>query len=84
MQDELLWLNGMYTLDAFRVVLFNAFAAKGSKPQEYRNQPITAEIKEKNRVLTEEEKQEQIQMLFSNLTMMQNNFERAHGDKQNA
>lgn len=84
MQDELLWLNGMYTLDALRVVISNAFPSKGSKTQEYRDRPITTEIKEKNRVLTEEEKLQQVKMLWNTFSVMQGNFERTHGDKQNA
>ncbi len=76
MQDELLWLNGIYTLEAFRVVLSNAFQSKNTLPEKYRDKPIMTEIREKNRVLTEEEKEEQIKLLFGNLEMMQKNFEK--------
>ena len=84
MLDEIMWMNGMYTMDALRVVLSNAFASKGSTPAEYMKNSLLSEMREKNRVLTEEEKQEQIQILFGNLEMMQANFERTHGDKRNA
>ena len=79
-----MWINGMYTLDALSVVMSNAFAAKGSKGKDYRSMPIMSEIKERNRELTEEEKLEQVQMLWNSLSIMQSNFERTHGDKQNA
>ena len=72
----------MYVYEAFSVVLSNAFASKGAKPQTFRDRPILAEYKEKNKVLTEEEKQAQIELLFSNLSLMQKNFERSNGDKQ--
>lgn len=84
MQDELMWISGRYTLEAFSVTLANAFAEKGKQPVEYRKMSYTAEYKENHRVLTEEEKQEQIQMLFGNLAIMQSNFERTHGDRRNA
>lgn len=82
--DEEMWLNGFYTLEALNVVLGNFFAPKGAKTKEYRDKPILTEMREKNRVLTEEEKQEQINILFGNLEIMQRNFESAHGDKHNA
>ena len=84
LQDEEMWVNGMYTMEAFRVVLTNAFSQKGAKPVEYRDKSLLQELKDKNRVLTEEEKQEQINLLFSSLAVMQTNFEKAHGDKHNA
>ena len=84
MQDEAMWLNGFYTLEALSVVLGNFFAGKNANPREYRDKPILTEMREKNRVLTEEEKQEQIKILFGNLDIMQKSFESAHGDKQNA
>lgn len=84
MIDEMMWLNGMYTMEAIRIVVSGMFAKQGQAAEKYRDKPILTEYRESHRVLTEEEKQEQIQMLFSNLTIMQGNFERAHGDKQNA
>lgn len=84
MQDEAMWINGLYTLEALNVVLGNFFAPKGAPPKEYRDTPILTEMREKNRILTEEEKQEQINILFGNLENMQKKFEAAHGDKQNA
>jgi len=74
------WLIGMYMYEAMTVVVSNAFASKGAKPKTYREKPILAEYKDKNRELTEEEKQEQIKTLFDNLSLMQKNFERNNGD----
>lgn len=82
--DEMMWINGMYTIKALRVVVSEIFAKNGQSTEKYADVPILTEAREKNRVLTEEEKQEQIQILFSNLSVMQGNFERTHGDKQNA
>ncbi len=76
-QDELLWINGMYTMEALRVVLSNAFQSKNNNPEQYRDKPIMTEIREKNRILTNEEKEEQIQILFGNLERMQKSFENA-------
>lgn len=80
MRDTWTWLQGMYNHEAFAVVISNAFADKGAKPAKYREQPIMVEAKNKNRVLTEEEKQNQIDMLFGQLEVMQHNFERTHGE----
>ena len=76
------WLMGQYVLEAMSVVMSNAFASKGAAPVKYRDKPILAEYKEKTRPLTEEEKQAQIDLLFSNLELMKQNFERTHGDKK--
>lgn len=80
MQDMWCWLNGLYNYEAFAVVLSNAFKDKGQQPAKYRDKPLYIEHKEKNRVLTEEEKKDQIALLFGNLERMKNNFERSHGD----
>ena len=72
----------MYIQEAFSVVLSNAFASKGAKPVSYRDKPILAEYKESNRELTEEEKQAQIELLFSNLSLMQKNFESNNGEQK--
>ena len=81
MKDMWCWLNGLYNYEAFAVVLSNAFKDKGQPPAKYREKPIYEEYKEKNHVLTEEEKQDQIALLFGNLELMKNNFERTHGEK---
>ena len=73
-------MNGVYVYEAMATVIANAFSEKGAKAIKYRERPILAEMKEKNRVLTEEEKQLQIDALFGQLEVMQQNFMRTHGD----
>ena len=34
-ENEMMWLNGFYTLNALSVVIGNAFAKKGSAPRKY-------------------------------------------------
>lgn len=80
MIDEMMWTNGMYTMQAIRVIVSGIFAKQGQIPEEYMEKPMLLQYRENNRELTEEEKQEQIQALFSNLSIMQGNFERTHGD----
>ena len=76
------WLMGKYVFEAMSVVMSNAFASKGTPPIPYREKSFLAEYKEKTKPLTEEEKQAQIDLLFSNLELMKQNFERTHGDKK--
>jgi len=84
MRDMWCWMNGLYTLDAITVTVSNVLASKGTPPRNYKERPILAVAKEQNRVLTEEEKLEQVQMLWDKLASMQSSFERTHGDKTNA
>lgn len=53
--NEQAWLVGLYNLDAFAVVLANAFSKKGSKQQKYLERPIDIFP------LTEEEKQRRLE-----------------------
>ena len=76
------WMMGMYVYEAISVVVSNAFASKGAQHKKYRDKPILAEYKDINKPLTEEEKQAQIDLLFSNLELMKTNFENSHGDKK--
>lgn len=82
MKDSWCWFMGAYVKEAFQVVMANAFAKKGAQPVTYRESPFLKEFHEQNRVLTEEEKQEQISILFGNLEIMQHNFEASHGEKK--
>ena len=76
MYDELFWINGMYTLEALNVVISNVLSAKGASPKSYRDKPILMEVREKTKELSQEEKQEQIDILFGNLSLMQKKFEK--------
>lgn len=50
-ENEMLWLQGIYNMDAFGTVLANAFAKKGSRPKKYMEEPIRITP------MTEEEKE---------------------------
>lgn len=39
-RNQELWLQGLYIMDAFAVVLGNAFGGKGRKKQKYMSEPI--------------------------------------------
>ena len=39
-QNEMLWLQGMYNMNAFSVVIGNAFRKKGSSPSKYLEKPL--------------------------------------------
>lgn len=78
-EDERDYMCGIYTYEAFQVVLANAFSKKGAKPVKYRDMPIIAEIKaqEHENNLSEEEKAHRRKQLLANLVGMQERFEAA-------
>lgn len=39
-QNEMMWLNGLYTMNALGVVIGNAFSKKGTPPRKYMEQPL--------------------------------------------
>lgn len=51
LEDEMLYLSGIYTYEAVATALANGFREKGKKAIDYRNEPILQSIKP----LTEEE-----------------------------
>ena len=55
LDNEQAWLEGLYNLDAFAVVLANAFSKRGAKQQKYLERPIDIYP------LTEEEKQRRLE-----------------------
>lgn len=59
--DEEAYVQGIYTMEAFAVVLGNAFRKKNTKPLEYRKNPILKEMDEKNRPMTQRELDEKMQ-----------------------
>lgn len=54
-ENEQAWLEGLYNLDAFAVVLANAFSKRGAKQEKYLERPIDMFP------LTEEERQLRLQ-----------------------
>ena len=67
----------IYFSNAIEVALYNAFRGKGKKAAEHLKEPLMKSYQDKHRELTEEEKNEQVALLFSNLGRMQEQFEKS-------
>ncbi len=80
LEDERDYMCGIYTFQAVQTALANAFRGKGSKPVEYRDKSIMAEMEEQRRLMnpTEEEKKRQLDQLRNMLNDMQKRFEESH------
>ena len=59
--DEEAYFQGIYVMEAFSVVLGNAFRKKNAEPIKYRDKPLLKEIYEKNRPLSKREMEEKAQ-----------------------
>ena len=84
MNDVEQFRMGVYTYEAVSVAVSNMFLKKGKKPNKYRDKPILQEYDEKikeEQPLTEDEKIRQTEMLFTNLKIMQANFENNKKEK---
>lgn len=68
-EDRSLWMQGLYNMRAFGVVLSSAFGGN----MDYFKEPLMTAEKE----LTEEEIIEKTKELFKSLEIMQSNFERS-------
>lgn len=68
MQDEVSYIEGVYTFEAVSIAVGNAFRAKGQKPMEYRKKPILWEN-------SEESLQKQREAFVAALETMKTNFE---------
>lgn len=75
-RDEELWLQGLYNMHGFSVVLSNMFN-KNSKAK-YFEQPLSFDKHTKEKELTEEELQKQRELFVAKLMAMQKNFELNH------
>ena len=53
--DEEAYFQGIYVMEAFSVVLGNAFRKKNAEPIKYRDKPILKEVYDKMRPLTQKE-----------------------------
>lgn len=80
-EDEKMWIMGMYVASALDSTVCNAFLwrGKGSKPHNYIEKPILSAIEKKDEEigetqLTEEEKKKQTEKLFMQLRIMGANF----------
>ena len=63
--NQQLWLQGLYNMDAFSVVVSNAFGGKGMKKQKYMDKPL--ELKPQVAVSPEEEKENAKQKVIDQL-----------------
>ena len=61
--DHAAWLNGLYTKRAYEVVLSNAFAKKGTPPQQYYEQPMSQLQKQKKKTEEEIEREGEFQSM---------------------
>lgn len=72
MRNEEMWIQGMYTMNAFAVVLGNAFS-KGKK-QEYLKEPL--DILPKTKAEKEEEKRKETNKLVEWLDGLRKSFKK--------
>lgn len=87
--DSEMYFQGLYFREALMSSVCNStlWMKKGSKPHEYPKETFMAKIENERKVqkneLTEEEKIRQTQMLFKKLSIMESNFNLAHGNNKN-
>ena len=81
LDNEQAWLQGMYVLDAFAVVLANAFAKRGSKQQTYLPKPIDIfPLTEKQKKQREQEEYEKMQKAMEAMQREQMRKKKQKGD----
>lgn len=76
MQDEMMYLSGLYTYEAVSVAIANAMRKKGSKPIEYRKEPILQSMKQP----TEEDIERKRKEFVAKMGVLMANFKK---DKDN-
>lgn len=76
MQDEQMWLMGIYVREAVGVTIANCFS-KHSKAKYY-EKPILQNEKQPSRKLKKTERKKGQEQLMMKLKLMQDNFEIAH------
>lgn len=74
MQDEMLYLSGIYTYEAVAISLSNAFRGKGKKAEKYRDKPILQSIKP----TTEDEFKRKRREVSSALATLRANYHLSH------
>ena len=67
-ENEMMWMQGIYYLEALQATVGNMFMKKGSKPHEYPKAPypITEQEREARREQEERLKQERMKAAFAN------------------
>lgn len=79
--DEEQYALYIYISDALNTALSNAFRSKGQKAKELMKEPIMQKYEKEHRELTEDEEEEQVALLFQNLSSMQQKFEQSKGGR---
>ena len=75
-ENEMMWINGMYTLNAFSVVMANAFREKGKPAVEYLSKPI--ELFPKTKQEKEQEAEEERKKIADMFTLWGQRFKAQH------
>ena len=75
-KDYLAWLSNQYTLSAVLVVIEHCFAGRKAR-SEYIKEPIL-QTAEKNKPLSEKEKQREVDMFFAKENARRVNWKRNH------
>ena len=82
-EDERDYLLGLYVREALRSTVCNAFLwkRKGSMPDQYPAKPFLQDLpaQQKDRRLTEDEKQRAVDLFFAQEKVRRVNWQRAHG-----
>ncbi len=76
-KDYLAWLSNQYTLSAVLVVIEHCFVGRKAR-SEYIKEPIL-QTAEKNKPLSEKEKQREVDMFFAKENARRVNWKRNHG-----
>ena len=74
-ENEMLWLGGAYFMNAFSVVLGNAFSKKGTPPRKYLEQPLDVFPKTEAEEMAEQEAKQR--KLIAGLTAWKQMFDAA-------
>lgn len=77
LKDEEQYSQYIYFSNAIETALYNAFRGKGKKAMEHLKEPLIQQYENQHRELTAEEEEAQVALLFSNLSSMQQSFERS-------
>lgn len=79
MQDEQMWIMGMYIQSAVGTAVEHCLAGRKAK-SEYIDKPILKDIEERNKPLTEEEIQRQRDLFVAKMQSMKATFDANHQD----
>ena len=84
-KDEEMWYMGQYIMSALECTVCNNtfWKGKNGKPSKYIEKPILQQFEEKNsnKILTENEKQAQLDKFVMSLKIMESNFKAEHENK---